>query len=101
MESDYGYHILLRKELTGEHLRSLAENHLYEYLDARMESAMDGVVRSEALESVDVGAVYTAYIEALQALHPAEEQAPEDGASGEDGSAGSIEGAGPDAEPAE
>ena len=101
VESDYGYHILLRKELTGEHLRSLAENHLYEYLDARMESAMDGVVRSEALESVDVGAVYTAYIEALQALHPAEEQAPEDGASGEDGSAGSIEGAGPDAEPAE
>ena len=101
MESDYGYHILLRKELTGEHLRSLAENHLYEYLDARMEAAMDGVVRSEALESVDVGAVYTAYIEALQALHPAEEQAPEDGASGEDGSAGSIEGSIPDAEPAE
>lgn len=101
VESDYGYHILLRKELTGEHLRSLAENHLYEYLDARMEAAMGGVVRSEALESVDVGAVYTAYIEALQALHPAEEQAPEDGASGEDGSAGSIEGAGPDAEPAE
>ena len=101
VESDYGYHILLRKELTGEHLRSLAENHLYEYLDARMESAMDGVVRSEALESVDVGAVYTAYIEALQALHPAEEQAPEEGASGEDGSAGSIEGSIPDAEPAE
>lgn len=101
VESDYGYHILLRKELTGEHLRTLAENHLYEYLDAQMEAAMGTMVRSEKLDSLDVGALYTAYIEKLQALHPAEEQEPEDTGSEEDGLTGSIEAAYPGTEPAE
>ena len=85
MESDYGYHILLRKELTEEHLSTLAQNHLYTYLDAQMETAMNSMVRSEKLDSLDIGALYTAYLEKLQALHPAEEQEPEDTASGEDG----------------
>ena len=85
VESDYGYHILLRKELTEDHLRTLAENHLYEYLDVQMESALGGVVRSEALDGIDIGALYTAYIDALQTLHPAEEQEPADNGSGEDG----------------
>ena len=101
VESDYGYHILLRKELTGEHLRTLAENHLCEYLDAQMEAAMGTMVRSEKLDSLDVGALYTAYIEKLQALHPAEEQEPEDTGSEEDGLTGSIEAAYPGTEPAE
>lgn len=96
VESDYGYHILLRKELTGEHLRSLAEDHLYEYLDAQMEAAMAGVVRSEKLDSLDVGTIYPSYIEKLQALHPAEEQ--EDTSSGEDGSDGGAEADTPDTE---
>ena len=99
VESDYGYHILLRKELTEEHLSTLAQNHLYEYLDTQMEAAMNSMVLSEKLDSLDVGALYTAYIEKLQALHPTEEQ--EDSASGEDGSAGGTDAANPDAEPAE
>ena len=85
VESDYGYHILLRKELTEEHLSTLAQNHLYAYLNAQMETAMNSMVRSEKLDSLDIGALYTAYLEKLQALHPAEEQEPEDAASGEDG----------------
>lgn len=91
VESDYGYHILLRKELTGEHLRSLAEEHLYDYLDRQMEAAMGGVVRNEKLDDLDVGAIYTAYVEKLQALHPAEDLEQEDGTSDEgslDGGAG-------------
>lgn len=99
VESDYGYHILLRKDLTEEHLSTLAQNHLYAYLDAQMETAMNSMVRSEKLDSLDVGALYTAYLEKLQALHPTEEQ--EDTASGEDGSAGGTDAANPDAEPAE
>lgn len=99
VESDYGYHILLRKELTEEHLSTLAQNHLYEYLDTQMEAAMNSMVRSEKLDSLDVGALYTAYIEKLQALHPTEEQ--EDSASGEEGSAASTDTASPDAQPAE
>lgn len=99
VESDYGYHILLRKELTEEHLGTLAQNHLYEYLDTQMEAAMNSMVRSEKLDSLDVGALYTAYIEKLQALHPTEEQ--EDSASGEEGSVGSTDTASPDAQPAE
>ena len=50
-----------------------------------MESALGGVVRSEALDGIDIGALYTAYIDALQTLHPAEEQEPADNGSGEDG----------------
>lgn len=99
VESDYGYHILLRKELTEEHLGTLAQNHLYAYLDTQMEAAMNSMVRSEKLDSLDVGALYTAYIEKLQALHPTEEQ--EDSASGEEDSAGSTDTASPDAQPAE
>ena len=39
----------------------------------------------EALDGIDIGALYTAYIDALQTLHPAEEQEPADNGSGEDG----------------
>lgn len=73
VESDYGYHILLRKELTGDHLRTLAENHLSDYLNGRLETAMETAVRSEKLDSINTGDLYNRYIEALQALHPQEE----------------------------
>lgn len=73
VESDYGYHILLRKELTGDHLRTLAENHLGDYLDQRMDAAMESAVRSEKLDGINAGDLYNRYIEALEALHPQEE----------------------------
>ncbi len=52
---------------------------------AALPAALGGVVRSEALDGIDIGALYTAYIDALQTLHPAEEQEPADNGSGEDG----------------
>ena len=70
VESDYGYHILLRKELTEDHLASLAEETLYSYLDEQMENGLANVTRSEKLDSIDVGALYNGYIAKLQELHP-------------------------------
>ena len=89
VESDYGYHILLRKELTSEHLASLATTNLTDYLNEKMEAAMEGVVRSEKLDSMDIGSLYTGYVDALQALHP--EQNPD---AGDTGDAGSTDGTG-------
>ncbi|MBD5161133.1 MAG: hypothetical protein HDT14_03775 [Oscillibacter sp.] len=84
VESDYGYHILLRKELTGDHLRTLAENHLGDYLDERIGAAMETAVRSEKLDGINAGDLYNRYIEALQALHPQEEdQSAADGGAAE------------------
>lgn len=87
VESDYGYHILLRKELTEDHLRTLAEEQLGNYLDAQMTAAMDRVTRSEKLDGIDAGTFYTGYIDALSALHPEEDTADTgdtDGASDSD-----------------
>lgn len=83
VESDYGYHILLRKELTGDQLRTLTENHLGDYLDERMDAAMETAVRSGKLDGIDAGDLYNRYIGALQALHPQEEDqnAADDGAA--------------------
>lgn len=75
VESDYGYHILLRKELTEDHLRTLAEEQLGNYLDAQMTAAMERVTRSEKLDGIDAGTFYTGYIDALSALHPEEDTA--------------------------
>lgn len=83
VESDYGYHILLRKELTGDHLRTLAENHLGDYLNERLETAMETAVRSEKLDGINAGDLYNRYIEALQALHPQEDQDAADGGAQE------------------
>lgn len=99
VESDYGYHILLRKELTQEHLESLATATLSDYLNEKMEAAMEGVVRSEKLDSLDVGSFYNSYVEALQALHP--EQNQDAGDAGDAGDTGDVGGAGDDAGSAE
>ena len=70
VESSYGYHILLRKELTADQLRSLAGEALGAYLDARMETALAGVVRTGKLDGVNVGEIYNSYVAKLQELHP-------------------------------
>ena len=79
VESDYGYHIILRKALTESQIASLAGSHLSTVLDERMESVQP--VRNEVLDSVDAGKFYTDYRAAAQAIQDA--NAPE-----EDGSAG-------------
>ena len=86
MESDYGYHILLRKELTSEHLASLATTNLTDYLNEKMEAAMEGIVRSEKLDSLDIGSLYNGYVDTLQTLHP--EQNPDTGDTGDTGATG-------------
>lgn len=73
VESDYGYHILLRKELTENQLATVAESHLADYLDQQMAEAMDGVVRSEKLDSIDAGTFFTEYRAAIEAMHPADD----------------------------
>jgi len=72
VESDYGYHILLRKNLTEDQIASLAESSLQSYLDEQMEIALENVQRSDALDGIDVGALYNGYVEKLQELHPEE-----------------------------
>lgn len=83
VESDYGYHILLRKELTQEHLETLSEEALASYLDGQMELGMANVTRSEKLDSLDVGAVYNGYMEKIQELYPETTEDAEDGGDAE------------------
>ena len=92
VESSYGYHILLRKELKEEHLASVAETSLSSYLDGQLEAAMGTAVRSEKLDGIDVGRFYMDYAQAIQALHPElyADTGAEDGGSGEDGTSGST-----------
>lgn len=71
VESSYGYHILLRKELTEEQRTTLAGDQLSAILDERMAAAE--VVRSEALDAVEVGSFYTSYIAKLEELTAANE----------------------------
>lgn len=82
VESDYGYHILLRKELTETHLETLADTHLGEYLDEQMAAAMENITRSEKLDSFDIGAFYTSYLDAMEALHPSEDQSADTASDG-------------------
>ncbi len=73
VESDYGYHILLRKELTEEQLATVANENLAVYLDNQLEEARSGLIRSEKLDSIDVGDFYTRYKAAVEAMHPVED----------------------------
>lgn len=86
VESDYGYHILLRKELTESQRETLAANGLSAYVDGRLELAMESAVRSETLDGIDAGAFYDGYVRAVEALHP------EDGADTAPGSADGAQG---------
>ena len=72
VESDYGYHILLRKELTEEQIESLAGSHLTDLLTARMETAYDEITRSEKLDGIDAGAFYTGYMDFIKQSGAAE-----------------------------
>lgn len=94
VESDYGYHILLRKELTEEQMTTLAGEHVTGLLTERMETALKEAVRSEKLDSIDAGAFYTSYMDIMEQLQAA--NAPEDGSAdtaGDTGDAGSAVGA--------
>lgn len=72
VESDYGYHILLRKELTDEHLSSIAATNLSNYLDGKLAdlTELTEVSLSEELAAIDVGKFYVDYVQAIQDLHP-------------------------------
>ncbi|MDE7262386.1 MAG: peptidyl-prolyl cis-trans isomerase, partial [Oscillospiraceae bacterium] len=91
VESSYGYHILLRKELTESQLVTLAGNHVNDLLMAQVDGALEEMTRSEKLDGVDIGDFYTGYVGFVEQLQAA--NAPEDGASGADDAAG-ADGAG-------
>lgn len=101
VESDYGYHILLRKELGENQLSTLAGDNLAKYLDEEMAKAQESVTRSEKLDGIDVGTFFTEYRTAIEAMHPAEDAA-DGGDSGEAGGSDSGETEGTDgAQPAD
>lgn len=94
VESDYGYHILLRKELTIWQLETLSEEALSSYLDGQMELGMADVTRSEKLDGLDVGEIYAGYNDKLQELHPetTEDAEGSGGSEGDEGAgAGEVE----------
>lgn len=84
VESDYGYHIILRKDLAQkleqdtEKRRELAEEHLNSILRGRSE-----VVYSDKISSLDAGTFYVAYSAAAAAMEAA--NAPAEGENGTDG----------------
>ncbi|MBD5148987.1 MAG: hypothetical protein HDT18_01100 [Oscillibacter sp.] len=94
VESTYGYHIILRKELKEEHLTAIAEQSLSDYLDEQLINLMEQpeAALSEKLAAIDVGKFYMDYVQAIQALHPElyADTGAEDGGSGEDGTSGSA-----------
>ena len=71
VESDYGYHILLRKELTEDQIASLAASHLDSVLTERLESAVDEMTLSEKLDGVVVGEFYEKYMDILSQIQAA------------------------------
>lgn len=90
VESDYGYHILLRKELTETQLSTLASQNLSNYLDEQLETAKTSLVRSEKLADINVGEFFTSYREAVAAMHPVEDSTDdENGGEGDSGTDGS------------
>ena len=84
VESDYGYHIILRKDLAQkleqdtEKRRELAEEHLNSILRGRSE-----VVYSDKITGLDAGAFYIDYSAAAAAMEAA--NAPAEGENGTDG----------------
>ena len=86
MESEYGFHILLRRSLwevlegSEEQRRNLADIWLGGELERRIDK-MEAVF-SEKLDSFDAGAFYQSYTEALAAREAA---AAADGQDGQEG----------------
>lgn len=85
VESDYGYHILLRKDLGESQLATLASQHLSSYMDGQLAAAMEALVRSDKLDTIDVGSFYPDYLEMIQALHPDLTAPADDGSGAADG----------------
>lgn len=95
VESSYGYHIILRKNLlekleaAPEKKSDLAKDHLGSVLDLMVENAE--VTRSEKLGTIDPGSFYASYLAKIEELFPEEDGAGDGGdsappsESGEDG----------------
>ena len=84
VETNYGFHILLRKDLTEAQRLSLAGDQLTLILEEQMAEAE--VVRSEKLASIEAGSFYAGYNEAAEALMAA--KTPADEGAGDAGDAG-------------
>ena len=65
VESEYGYHIMLRKPLTDSQKETAAGDHLSALLEERMEAA--SITYSDKLKDIDAGTFYAKYGEILQA----------------------------------
>lgn len=65
VESEYGYHIMLRKPLTDSQKETAAGDHLSALLEERMENA--SITYSDKLSEIDSGTFYNKYNEILQA----------------------------------
>ena len=87
VESDYGYHIILRKDLSEgladdpDMKRTLAQQYLQSLLEERMEEAE--VTVSAELDDLDPGAFYTQYLTELDALEEPAGVAADGDASGD------------------
>ena len=83
VETDYGYHIILRKDLTEAlaedeaQKTALAETHLSDLLSLMSQDFT--VEYSEKLDGFDAGAFYTSYLSRLKELFPEEDASAGDG----------------------
>ena len=92
VESSYGYHILLRKDLTDAQKADLAGDHLSALLQEQLSAAQ--VTRSEKLADIDAGTFYTSYNAILDAENAAQEgdQTSGEGGEGTGSDAGGTDG---------
>lgn len=101
VESSYGYHIILRKDLVErldaapEEKADIAKAHLESVLDLMVENAQ--VTSSEKLSGIEPGAFYAGYLARLEELFPDEDaedgdSAGPDGNTDTGGSAGNADG---------
>ena len=86
VESDYGFHIILRRDLTEgldndpDQKRAIAETHMQSLVELNMQEAE--VTRSDLLADMDPGAFYVSYTARLEELAAAKEaESAADGAS--------------------
>lgn len=79
VESDYGFHIILRRDLTEgldndpDQKRAIAETHMQSLVELNMQEAE--VTRSDLLADMDPGAFYVSYTARLEELAAAKEAA--------------------------